>query len=44
MNNKHSVAVVDVNMNVVIMMNANVTRSESRLANTTTEALVITTL
>lgn len=41
---KQSVAVVDVNINAVIVRNANVTRSDIKLAKTTTIALVITTL
>lgn len=43
-NSKHSVAVVELKMNVVVIMYANVTRSESKLASTTTLTLVITTL
>lgn len=41
---KQSVAVVDVNINAVIVRNANVTRSDIKFAKTTTIALVITTL
>lgn len=43
-NNKHNVAVVLINMNDVIMIKDNVTRSASKFASTTTLALVITTL
>lgn len=42
-NDKHSVAVVDASISDVIVMNASVTRSEIKLAKTTTIALVITT-
>ena len=41
-NTKHNVAVVDVRIIDVMMIKANVTRSDSKFANTTTLALVIT--
>lgn len=43
-NRRQSVAVVDVNINAVIVINANVTRSAIKFAKTTTMALVMTTL
>lgn len=43
-NSKHSVDVVDVIINAVVVINANVTRSAIKLAKTTTMELVITTL
>lgn len=41
---KHKVAVVEVNINAVIVIKASVTRSEMRFARTTTMPLVMTTL
>lgn len=43
-NSRHNVAVVDASINAVIVTKANVTRSAIKLANTTTMALVMTTL
>lgn len=44
MKSRHKVAVVEVKIKAVIVMKANVTRSDMRFAKTTTMPLVMTTL